>query len=41
MKSWKAQQRYRSSYVAAATMRGLLVALIMTIGAIIFLRLMA
>jgi hypothetical protein len=41
VKNWKAQQRYRSSYVAAAIMRGLLAALLMTIGAIIFLRLMA
>lgn len=41
VKNWKTQQRYRSSYVAAATMRGLLIALIMTMGAVILLRLMA
>lgn len=41
VKNWKTQQHYRSSYVAAATMRGLLIALIMTVGAVILLRLMA
>ncbi|MDB5616724.1 hypothetical protein [Tardiphaga sp.] len=41
VKNWQAQQRYRSSYVAAATTRGLLAAVILTIGAIIVLRLMA
>jgi hypothetical protein len=41
VKNWKAQQRRRSSYVTAATMRGLLIALIMTISAIIVLRLIA
>lgn len=38
---WKARQRYRSSYVAAAIIHGLLHALILTIGAIILLRIMA
>jgi hypothetical protein len=41
VKNWKAQQRYRSSYVTAATTRGLLAALILTVGAIILLRLLA
>jgi hypothetical protein len=40
-KNWKVQQRHRSSYVIAAIIRGLLVALIMTIGAIVLLRLLA
>ncbi|MCK1299686.1 hypothetical protein IVB33_33045 [Bradyrhizobium sp. 24] len=41
VKNWQAQQRDRLSYVAVATLRGLLVALLMTVGAIILLRLMA
>ena len=41
VKNWKAQQRYLSSYVVAAIIRGLLVVLIMTIGAIVLLRLLA
>jgi hypothetical protein len=41
VKNWKAQQRYRSSYVTAAILRGLLMALIMIISAIIVLRLLA
>jgi hypothetical protein len=41
VKNWKSKQHYRFSYVAAATMLGLLHAVIMTVVAIILLRLMA